>query len=87
MLIPEINVVRNKTYTFVVEGGNNPSESANYHPFYITDDEVGGYLHKSAAEKKNIRIFAGVENGKGNEVIPTGVGRICNWKPDIGWST
>lgn len=38
LLIPEINVVRNKTYTFVVEGGNDPETAAKYHPFYISDD-------------------------------------------------
>lgn len=51
LLIPEINVVRGKTYTFVVEGGNDPDTPARYHPFYITDDEVGGYEHKTDEEK------------------------------------
>jgi len=35
LLIPEIHVVRGRTYTFVVEGGNNPDIPAKYHPFYI----------------------------------------------------
>lgn len=52
LLIPEIHVVRGKTYTFVVEGGNNPDIPAKYHPFYITDDPVGGYEHKREEEKK-----------------------------------
>lgn len=52
LLIPEINVVRGKTYTFVVEGGNNPDVPANYHPFYITDDSVGGYEYKSEEERE-----------------------------------
>lgn len=34
LLIPEINVVRGKTYTFVVEGGNNPDVPANYQYVY-----------------------------------------------------
>lgn len=51
LLIPEINVVRGRTYTFVVEGGNDPNTPARYHPFYITDDEVGGYEHKTDEEK------------------------------------
>lgn len=51
LLIPEINVVRGKTYTFVVEGGNDPDTPARYHPFYITDDSVGGYEYKSDEEK------------------------------------
>lgn len=52
MLIPEINVVRGKTYTFVVEGGNNKTNPANYHPFYITDDPIGGYENKNDAERE-----------------------------------
>lgn len=52
LLIPEIHVVRGKTYTFVVEGGNNPDIPAKYHPFYISDDPVGGYEHKREEEKK-----------------------------------
>lgn len=51
LLIPEINVVRGKEYTFVVEGGFDPEIPAKYHPFYITDDSVGGYFHKTEAEK------------------------------------
>lgn len=52
LLIPEINVVRGKTYTFVVEGGLDPEVPAKYHPFYITDDPVGGYEYKTPEEKK-----------------------------------
>lgn len=51
LLIPEINVVRGKTYTFVTEGGHDPDVPAKYHPFYITDDSVGGYEYKSEEEK------------------------------------
>jgi len=35
-----------------VEGGDNPEIGAKYHPFYITDDAEGGFLHKSAADKR-----------------------------------
>lgn len=52
LLIPEVTVVRGKKYTFVVEGGSDPAVPARYHPFYITNDPVGGYHHKSDAEKK-----------------------------------
>ncbi|KAE9527613.1 hypothetical protein AGLY_012893, partial [Aphis glycines] len=82
LLIPEINVVRGQTYTFVVEGGLDPEIPAKYHPFYITDDPVGGYGYKTAEERNNIRIFAGVSVSKSGEVIPTGIGRLCNWTPD-----
>lgn len=51
LLIPEINVVRGKTYTFVVETGNDPDVPSKYHPFYITDDPVGGFEHKTEEER------------------------------------
>ncbi|KAH8267320.1 hypothetical protein KR018_006886 [Drosophila ironensis] len=83
LLIPEIHVVRGRTYTFVVEGGNNPDIPAKYHPFYISDDPVGGYEHKREEEKKAVRIFAGVHRSRSGQVTPTGVGRLCNWTPDV----
>ena len=43
-LIPELVVERNRTYTFLVYGGDNPADGANYHPFYMTDSENGGRL-------------------------------------------
>ncbi|XP_052899103.1 protein Skeletor, isoforms B/C isoform X1 [Anopheles moucheti] len=82
LLIPEINVVRGKTYTFVVEGGLDPNVPAKYHPFYITDDSVGGYEHQSEEDRKNIRIFAGVHRSRSGKLVPTGIGRLCNWTPN-----
>ncbi|CAG9794628.1 unnamed protein product [Diatraea saccharalis] len=82
LLIPEINVVRGRRYTFVAEGGADPAVPARYHPFYITDDPVGGYYHKTDDEKKAVKIFAGVRRSRTGELIPTGVGRLCNWTPD-----
>ncbi|XP_019756540.2 protein Skeletor, isoforms B/C isoform X1 [Dendroctonus ponderosae] len=79
LLIPEINVVRGKTYNFITEGGDNPEVSAKYHPFYITDDPVGGYAYKTPEERKNISILAGVRFDKAGEPIPVGVGRLCHW--------
>jgi len=57
LLIPEIYVVRGKTYNFVVEGGQNPNSPASYHPFYITDDPEGGYQFKSPEERKKVEIL------------------------------
>ncbi|KAG7191125.1 hypothetical protein KM043_007157 [Ampulex compressa] len=81
LLIPEINVVRGKTYTFYVEAGEDVETPARYHPFYITDDPIGGYLHKTPEEKAKVKIFAGVRRQRGS-VEPTGTGRFCNWVPD-----
>ncbi|KAG4075641.1 hypothetical protein HA402_003466 [Bradysia odoriphaga] len=82
LLIPEINVVRGKTYTFVVEGGNDPEIPAKYHPFYITDDPVGGFEYKTEEEKANVRIFAGIHRSRNGAVAPTGIGRLCHWTSD-----
>ncbi|XP_055634516.1 protein Skeletor, isoforms B/C [Toxorhynchites rutilus septentrionalis] len=82
LLIPEINVVRGKTYSFVVEAGMDSDIPAKFHPFYITDDPVGGYEHQEEDARKNIRIFAGVENDRSGRLVPTGIGRFCNWTPN-----
>lgn len=57
LLIPEINVIRGRKYTFVVEGGSNPDVPARYHPFYITNDPVGGYFHKTDKEKEVSSLY------------------------------
>ncbi|CAH0554432.1 unnamed protein product [Brassicogethes aeneus] len=82
LLIPEINVVRGVQYTFIAEGGDDPEVPAKYHPFYITDDSVGGYEHKSPEEKKNVTIFSGAVKDKDGNYVPTGTGRLCHWTPD-----
>lgn len=82
LLIPEINVVRGKTYTFVVEGGNNPDRPERDHPFYITDDPEGGYSFKTPAERSQVRVFAGVSQDRDGNPVPTGLGRLCEWVED-----
>lgn len=81
LLIPEIHVVRGKTYTFVIEGGLDPNQPAAYHPFYISDDAEGGFQHKSLAEQNKVKIMAGVKR-EGRGYSPTGTGRLCEWKED-----
>ena len=49
-------MVRGKTYTFVVEGGDDKEFAAGYHPFYITDDPEGGYEFKSPAERRKVKL-------------------------------
>lgn len=82
LLIPEIYVVRGKTYTFVVEGGDDKKFAAGYHPFYITDDPEGGYEFKSAQERRKVRVFAGVEQLRNGGTRPAATGRLCEWKED-----
>jgi len=52
LLIPNITMYRGTNYTFIVEGGLDPSSQARYHPFYITSSDRGGYLAKSTAERQ-----------------------------------
>ena len=52
LLIPEIYIVRGVNYSFTVYGGDNTAQSAMYHPFYITNDTVGGYAQQSEDERK-----------------------------------
>ncbi|XP_022250399.1 protein Skeletor, isoforms B/C-like, partial [Limulus polyphemus] len=42
LLIPEITVERYQNYTFIIEGGEDPSNTAKYHPLYITNNPEGG---------------------------------------------
>lgn len=60
LLIPELYVERGQTYTFVVEGGNQPSQPARYHPFYITDSPEGGFGQQSMEQQRHETAFAGV---------------------------
>ena len=76
-LVPELVVERGRTYTFLVYGGENPTESSNYHPFYITDSVNGGRLlntpQQRAVSQKSSQIF--------------GTSYCCNYIPilEIKW--
>ncbi|XP_014613047.1 PREDICTED: protein Skeletor, isoforms B/C [Polistes canadensis] len=79
LLIPEITVERGQTYTFIVEGGNDPANPAKYHPFYITDSPEGGFGQKSEAQQKQQRVFAGIDYDSDGYPYPTAAGRYCEW--------
>ncbi|XP_012287850.1 protein Skeletor, isoforms B/C [Orussus abietinus] len=79
LLIPEITVERGRTYTFIVEGGNNPTHPARYHPFYITDSPEGGYGQKSQTQQMLQKIYAGVGYDADGYPYPTAAGRYCEW--------
>ena len=51
-LIPELVLTRGVTYTFIVEGGNDPSNLATYHPFYISNSINGGRLRNTAEQQR-----------------------------------
>lgn len=68
-LIPELTVERGVEYTFIVEGGDDTSNLAKYHPFYITNDGIGGYQKKTDEEKERVEVYAGIDMTSGE---PTG---------------
>ncbi|XP_018392554.1 PREDICTED: protein Skeletor, isoforms B/C-like [Cyphomyrmex costatus] len=78
LLIPEITVERGKTYTFIVEGGNDPTNPAKYHPFYITDSSEGG-LGQNIEKQTEEMVFAGAEYDSNGYLQPTAAGRYCEW--------
>ncbi|KAF8786535.1 Protein Skeletor like protein [Argiope bruennichi] len=79
LMSPELYLKRNRRYTFVVEGGNDPNNARFYHPFYITDDAHGGYGRYSEEERKSIRVYAGVEFDRRGRPHPSAAGRLCSW--------
>ncbi|ODM96270.1 Protein Skeletor, isoforms B/C, partial [Orchesella cincta] len=73
---PELYMQRGITYSFRVEGGNNPHNLETYHPFIITNEPLGG----SAANLPSARILAGVEVTRRGQPRPNAAGRLCIWK-------
>ena len=80
-LIPEIIVERGETYIFEVESGNNPSNPAKYHPFYITDSKQGGYGQSYNMAPNFETIYAGVKFDTNGYPYPTAAGHYCEWVP------
>ncbi|XP_017490872.1 PREDICTED: protein Skeletor, isoforms B/C-like, partial [Rhagoletis zephyria] len=80
LLAPLIFVKRGRTYTFRVEGGNNPSIGGLYNPLYITTDPAGGFTEQSEAERKKYHIYAGIEWDRRGRPSPTSAGRLCAWR-------
>ncbi|XP_076317083.1 uncharacterized protein LOC143229119 isoform X2 [Tachypleus tridentatus] len=79
LIIPEITVQRGKTYTFYVEGGNDPENPARHHPLYITESPEGGFEYKTRSERRREKVFAGVKRSRSGP-SPTAAGRLCEWK-------
>lgn len=79
LLVPEIHVQRGRTYTFRVEGGNNPHNARYYHPLYITDSPVGGYARLTDAQKQAAKVYAGIQFDRRGRPIPSAAGRLCSW--------
>lgn len=82
-LVPEIHVKRGHNYTFIVEGGDDRSNQAKYHPFYITDNrEGGGSQETHLLNTPGHRVFAGIRFTRNGLPDPSpGAGRFCELKP------
>lgn len=74
-LVPELVVTRNRTYTFIVEGGTDAANLARYHPFYITSSMSGGRLQNEVGVRASETVYAGFDAMDN----ATGVGRLCEY--------
>ncbi|CAG0884477.1 unnamed protein product [Darwinula stevensoni] len=79
-LIPEIYVERGQTYEFEVEGGNDSTSPAKYHPLYITDSSEGGYGQKSVSDQAKEKVYAGIAFDQQGFPYPSAMGRLCEWQ-------
>ncbi|XP_071955151.1 protein Skeletor, isoforms B/C-like [Antedon mediterranea] len=71
LLIPRLTLTRGTTYTFSVNGGNDPSRSADYHPLYLTNDTGGGYAAIVPSDQITQDIYAGPVSGPLCQYIST----------------
>ncbi|XP_033099248.1 protein Skeletor, isoforms B/C-like [Anneissia japonica] len=58
-LAPRLILKRGVEYTFRVFGGDDESLIAQYHPFYITDDPIGGNPSSTGSIFKYQTVYAG----------------------------
>lgn len=81
LMAPILHVQRGKTYTFRVEGGNSFDKSYRfYHPFYITDEPYGGYLHQNVSQRNAQKVLAGLQFERAPGQPPA---RSANAKPQV----
>jgi hypothetical protein len=65
-LIPKLTLRRGTTYMFRASGGNNPEDDANYHPFYLTDSRIGGYLQLTPEKRLTETPIGGIVTTEAN---------------------
>ena len=51
--------------------GNDQTNTARYHPLYITDNFEGGYGQKSEELQRQQKIYAGVQFDQNGDPYPT----------------
>ena len=82
-LRPEIYVIRNTQITFTVNGGNDPTDTANFHPFYLTNSSKGGIIQLLNENKPvNETVYAGLEI-QGNMAVDLTVGSLCKYAQTV----
>ena len=86
LLIPEVYVLRGTTVTFRVNGGEDPAESAQFHPFYLTNSFLGGIsVLAQASEAITETVIAGLDYNSVTETISNlTVGPYCEWTETAG---
>jgi hypothetical protein len=78
-MTPVLYVKRGRTYTFRVEGGNNPHNAYVYHPLYISNEPHGGYIKYKEEERKRFHVYGGIDLDRKGRPTPNAVGRLCLW--------
>lgn len=79
LMAPTLFVKRGRTYTFRIEGGNNPQNARYYHPLYITDDPLGGLIKQTDEMRRKTHVYSGVDFDRKGRPNPTTSGRLCLW--------
>ena len=79
LLTPELTLVRGQEYTFVIETGLGTDARQVFHPFYITDDSIGGRQTKTEAEARREKVYAGVTLDRSGSIVPSAMGKLCRW--------
>ena len=85
-LIPEVYILRGTNVTFRVNGGNNPSDSSEYHPLYITTSNQGGInVLSEGGETITETVIAGLNYNTDTGVVSDlTVGPFCEWTETDG---
>lgn len=78
---------RGTKYTFKINGGNDSSDNANYHPFYLTTSKEGGYFQLTPEDRLNETPLAGITitatdytTGGVTAFDVVGLGPICRYE-------
>lgn len=93
VIIPSIAVERGKTYTFSVQGGVDDGTEKAFHPLYITDSAIGGYLGRTPAERGQETVYAGVadivrdDDGSVTSFRATTTGPLCDIQSNLTGDT